>query len=85
MVAYPNPVQPGYTGFVGIKGLAANSIVRITAVDGAFVTELVSEGGQAVWDCTNINGQKVSPGVYFIFTSNRKGEQKFATKVLIMN
>lgn len=85
VVAYPNPVQPGYTGFVGIKGLAANSIVRITAVDGAFVTELVSEGGQAVWDCTNINGQKVSPGVYFIFTSNRKGEQKFATKVLIMN
>ena len=85
VVAYPNPVRPGYSGYVGIKGLAANSVVRITAVDGTFVTELVSEGGQAVWDCTNINGQKVSPGVYFIFTSNRRGEQRFATKILIMN
>lgn len=85
VIAYPNPVRPGYTGYVGIKGLVANSVVRITAVDGAFVTELMSEGGQAVWDCTNIHGQKVSPGVYLIFTSTKNGQQRYATKILIMN
>ena len=85
VIAYPNPVRPGYNGFVGIKGLVSNSLVRITTVDGAFVTQLISEGGQAVWDCTNINGEKVEPGVYFIFVSTKQGTNKFATKILIMN
>ena len=85
VVAYPNPVRPGYNGFVGIKGLVSNSLVRITTVDGTFVTQLISEGGQAVWDCTTINGEKVGPGVYFIFVSTKQGTDKFATKILIMN
>ena len=85
VVAYPNPVRPGYHGFVGIKGLVANSLVRITTVDGAFVTQLMSEGGQAVWDCTTINGEKVTPGVYLIFVSTKDGNNKFATKILIQN
>lgn len=85
VVAYPNPVRPGFTGFVGIKGLVSNSLVRITTVDGAFVTQLISEGGQAVWDCTDINGVKVQPGVYFIYTSTKDGANKFATKILIQN
>ena len=83
VIAYPNPVREGYTGYVGIKGLVANSLVRITTVDGNFVTQLLSEGGQAVWDLTNINGQKVSPGVYFIFTSTKSGSNRFATKILV--
>jgi streptogramin lyase len=83
VVAYPNPVRDDYTGYVGIKGLVANSLVRITTVDGAFVTQLMSEGGQAVWDLTNIKGQKVSPGVYFIFTSTTSGTDRFATKILV--
>ena len=85
VVAYPNPVRLGYTGYVGIKGLVSNSLVRITTVDGAFVTQLMSEGGQAVWDCTNINGEKVEPGVYLIFVSTKGGTDKFATKILILN
>ena len=85
VIAYPNPVRPGYNGFVGIKGLVSNSLVRITTVDGTFVTQLISEGGQAVWDCTTINGEKVEPGVYLIFVSTKQGTDKFATKILIMN
>lgn len=85
VVAYPNPVRMGYNGFVGIKGLVSNSLVRITTVDGTFVTQLVSEGGQAVWDCTTINGEKVEPGVYLIFVSTKRGTDKFASKILIMN
>ena len=83
VVAYPNPVRQGYTGYVGIKGLVANSLVRITTVDGSFVTQLMSEGGQAVWDLNNIDGQRVTPGVYFIFTSDKFGTNRFATKILV--
>ena len=83
VIAYPNPVRPEYSGYVGIKGLVSNSLVRITAVDGSFVTQLISDGGQAVWDLTNINGKRVGPGVYFIYVSTKQGTDKFATKILI--
>lgn len=85
VVAYPNPVRPDYSGYVGIKGLADDSVVRITTADGAFVTELMSDGGQAVWDCTSIHGGKVSPGVYLIYASTKDGDCRLATKILIMN
>lgn len=85
VVAYPNPVRPGYNGYVGIKGLVEDALVRITTVDGAFVTELIAEGGQAVWDCTALDGKKVLPGIYLVFISTVQGTQKYATKILIMN
>ena len=85
VVAYPNPVRPGYTGYVGIKGLVEDALVRITTVDGAFVTQLFAEGGQAVWDCTTVDGQRVLPGVYLVFVSTTQGTERFATKILVMN
>ena len=85
VVVYPNPVRPGYSGYVGIKGLVEDALVRITTVDGAFVTELIAEGGQAVWDCTTLDGQKVQPGIYLVFISTYEGKERFATKILIMN
>ena len=85
VVVYPNPVRPGYQGYVGIKGLVEDALVRITTVDGAFVTQLFAEGGQAVWDCTTVDGQKVLPGIYLVFVSTTAGTEKFATKILVMN
>lgn len=84
VVVYPNPVRQGYAGLVGIRNLVTNSLVKITTADGSFVTHLYSEGGQAVWDCTTINGDKVAPGVYLIFVSDESGKETFATKILIM-
>jgi streptogramin lyase len=83
VIAYPNPVREDFNGYVGIKGLVANSLVRITTVDGSFVTQILSEGGQAVWDLNNINGQRVTAGVYLIFTSDKYGHDRFATKILV--
>lgn len=85
VVAYPNPVRPGYNGYVGIKGLVEDALVNITTVDGRFVTQLIAEGGQAVWDCTTVDGQKVLPGVYLVFVSTYEGAERYATKILIMN
>ena len=83
VIAYPNPVRPEYEGYVGIKGLVANSLVRITTVDGKFVTQMMSEGGQAVWDLTTIDGQRVTPGVYLIFASTKDGSGRCAAKILV--
>ena len=85
VLVYPNPVRPGYSGYVGIRGLVEDALVRITTTDGAFVTELVAEGGQAVWDCTALDGQRVRPGVYLVFVSTYGGAERYATKILIMN
>ena len=84
VIVYPNPVRQNYSGLVGIKNLVSNSLVKITTVDGSFVTHLYSEGGQAVWDCTTINGEKVAPGIYLIFVTDENGIETFATKILIM-
>lgn len=84
VVVYPNPVRPEHKGIVGIKGLVNDALVKITTTSGAFVTHLRAEGGQAVWDCTDINGSKVQPGIYLIFVSDETGKETYATKVLIM-
>ena len=85
VMVYPNPVRPGYNGYVGIKGLVEDALVRITTVDGTFVTQLLAEGGQAVWDCTTVDGKKVLPGIYLVFVSTRSGSERLATKIMVMN
>ena len=84
VLVYPNPVRPEHQGIVGIKGLVTNALVKITTTSGAFVTHLRAQGGQAVWDCTDIHGNKVEPGIYLIFVSDDNGSETYATKVLIM-
>lgn len=84
VVVYPNPVRPEHRGIVGIKGLVNDGLVKITTTNGSFVTHLQAEGGQAVWDCTDINGRNVEPGIYLIFVSDETGKETYATKVLIM-
>ena len=84
VLVYPNPVRPEHRGIVGIKGLVYNALVKITTTSGAFVTHLQAQGGQAVWDCTDINGNHVEPGIYLIFVSDESGNETYATKVLIM-
>ena len=85
VVVYPNPVLPGFEGYVGIKGLVEDALVRIATVDGAFVTQLLAEGGQAVWDCTTIDGQRVNPGIYLVIVSTREGTERYVAKILVMN
>ena len=84
VIVYPNPVRPEHRGIVGIKGLVNDALVKITTTNGTFVTHLQAEGGQAVWDCTDIKGRNVEPGIYLIFVSDESGKETYATKVLIM-
>ena len=67
VVVYPNPVRETYTGPIAIKGLVAETTVKIQDMGGNLVFETESLGGQATWDGTNFRGERVATGVYMIF------------------
>ena len=67
--AYPNLVEPDYTGYITIKELMANSNVVIIDDDGNVVKTMVSDGGIALWDGYDNNNVRVGTGVYKVYAS----------------
>ncbi len=84
LIVYPNPVRETYRGDVYIRGLVQNSNIKITTISGTLVKEIRVSGGQAQWDGTNFNGDRVSTGVYLIFATDPNGEQRKTAKVLFI-
>jgi hypothetical protein len=82
--AFPNPVRPGYTGYIAIKGLVTNARVKITDISGNLVHDGFAEGGQFVWNGVGIQGQKPGSGVYLVFSTNPDGSETMVTKILYM-
>lgn len=81
---FPNPVRETFTGPVAITGLVRGSDVRITDVAGNLVFHTTSLGGQAIWPATDMNGQRVSTGVYLVFSVDPEGTRKCNTKVAVI-
>ncbi len=86
VVVYPNPVRPDFTGLITIKGLMANSLVKIADNAGNVVKQLQSEGGMVTWDGCNEAGDRVATGVYFVFASQGTSSSGNAavSKILIV-
>ncbi len=85
VVVFPNPVRPDYSGTIAIRGLVEDSDVKITDVAGNLVYSTLGEGGQALWDGRNFNGEKVQTGVYLVFVTNTDGSKTAVTKILFLN
>lgn len=85
VVVFPNPVYENYTGYIGIRGLAENSDVKITDISGTLIYQTIAEGGQAVWNGKNFQGEKAHTGVYLVFCSNEDGSQTVVAKIMIIN
>jgi len=83
--AYPNPVREDYEGIIAIKGLVTNAVVKITDISGTLIYETIAEGGQAIWNGKNFNGEKAHTGVYLVFASNEDGSETIVTKILVIN
>ncbi len=83
--AYPNPVHPGYDGYISVRGLVSNARVKITDISGNLVWETIAEGGQAVWNGKDLRGRRPSSGVYLVFSTNEDGEETAVTKILFIN
>lgn len=85
VLVFPNPVPPNFTGTIGIRGLAENSIVKITELDGRLVYQTRALGGQAVWDGKDYKGRKISSGTYLVLVSTDDKTEKAATKIVFIS
>lgn len=79
--AYPNPVRETYDGIITIDGLAYQSVIKITDLQGNLVFETVSEGGRATWNGLGLNGERPATGVYLIYASSNDGSSSNVGKI----
>ncbi len=84
LTVYPNPVRENYSGPITIEGIMRNSDVRITDMRGNLVASLVSNGGRAIWDGKNLNGERVATGVYFALVSSENADSECVSKILMI-
>jgi hypothetical protein len=82
---YPNPIRPGYTGLLTIRGLQADCVVKITDIVGNAVFETTATGGSVQWDLRSFAGDRVRSGVYLIFVTTNDGLESAVEKVMIIN
>lgn len=81
---FPNPVPSNYNGQIGIRGLAANSYVKITELNGRLVYQTQALGGQAIWNGKDYTGRRASTGVYLILATDQTGIEKVAGKIVFI-
>ncbi len=67
--AFPNPVEPDFTGMVKIAKLMENSYVTITDRNGMVVAQMGPVMGSALWNCCGPDGERVPTGVYNIYAA----------------
>ncbi len=84
--AYPNPVRPEYTGWIIVKNLMDNSLVKIADSAGNVFFQGRSEGGMLSWDGCDASGNRVKTGVYYVFASNSDtgSNMSVVTKILVV-
>ena len=78
---FPNPVRPEYDGNITIDGLAYNTSVKITDIQGNILFETESEGGRAVWNGLLSDGTRPATGVYLVYVSTPTGTAEEVRKL----
>ena len=82
--AYPNPVEPGYTGPITITGLTLDADIKILAANGALIAQGRSNGGTFTWDGCDQQGRRVASGVYMVATATSDGNKGTVCKIAIV-
>lgn len=85
ILVFPNPVPPGYSGTIAIRGLVNNAIVKITELDGRLVYQTRALGGQATWNGKNYKGQQIASGVYLVLVNDDGKQEKAVSKIVFLN
>ena len=75
--AFPNPIEPDFTGLIKIANLMENSYVTITDRDGNIVKQMGPVMGSALWDGSGADGERVATGIYNIYAG--QGSQPATT------
>lgn len=84
LLVFPNPVPPGYTGPIAIRGLTANSIFKIAEPNGRLVYQGRALGGQAVWNGHDLKGNRAASGVYLIIAVDELKRETQAGKIVLV-
>jgi hypothetical protein len=85
VLVFPNPVPPGFTGSIAIRGLVNNAIVKIAEPNGRLVFQTRALGGQAIWDGRDYMGRKISSGVYLVLVSDDERKENTAAKIVFIS
>lgn len=83
VLVFPNPVPPGYSGNIAIRGLTENALVKITELSGRLVYQTRALGGQAVWNGTDYKGGKAASGVYLVIIRDDAGNERKVTSIVL--
>ena len=67
--AFPNPIEPDFTGLIKIANLMDNSYVTVTDRDGNIVAQFGPVVGSALWDGSGADGERVPTGIYNIYAA----------------
>lgn len=81
VLVYPNPVRPDYTGPIAVKGLVNDANVKITDISGGLIWQGKANGGQAIWDGKNYNGEKAKTGIYLVYSLSNDGKEHYCAKI----
>jgi ligand-binding sensor domain-containing protein len=84
LLVFPNPVPPGYSGTIAIRGVANNAIVKITELNGRLVYQTRALGGQAVWNGKDYRGKKIESGIYLVLISDDGRKENASAKIVFI-
>ena len=84
VLVYPNPVRSDYTGPISITGMTMDAEVKILSSSGQLVWSGVSSGGLVTWNGCNMNGKRVSSGVYHVVANNNAGNKAIVTRIVVI-
>ena len=82
--AYPNPVEPGYTGLITVIGLPYDADVKILTSNGKLVAQGRSNGGTFTWNGCDLQGKRVASGIYMVASATSNGEKGTVCKIAIV-
>ena len=82
--AYPNPVDPDYSGPIVVRGLVENSEVKVVAPNGQLIVSGRSAGGTFTWNGCDRRGRRVASGVYTILANTPDGKKAASTKLTVI-
>ena len=84
VTVFPNPVTPDYNGPIAIRGLVADTEVKIISTGGQLVWNGTSAGGTCIWNGLANNGRHVASGIYHVVANTPEGGKAIMTRIVVV-
>lgn len=81
VLAFPNPVPPGFDGYISVRNLPSDAEVKITDAAGHLIYEGRATGSQLSWNGFNMQGKRPQSGVLLVFAATSDGKQRLVSKI----